>query len=96
MIGTVVSHHRILGRRQQPATAHGAVFMTLEDETGFVNLILWKDVFAKHRVPARTAGLWRITGKVQSESGMVNLVAEKLWAPLVQAKTVKAGSRDLH
>lgn len=82
--------------RQQPATARGAVFMTLEDETGFVNLILWKDVFARHRVLARTAGFLGVTGKVQSESNVVNLVAEELWVPVVQAGPVKARSRDFH
>jgi error-prone DNA polymerase len=82
--------------RQQPATARGAVFMTLEDETGFVNLVLWKDVFAKHRVVARTAGFLGITGKVQSESGVVNLVAEELWVPRLEALPPEAGSRDFH
>jgi error-prone DNA polymerase len=82
--------------RQQPATAHGAVFMTLEDETGFVNLILWKDVFAKHRVLARTSGFLGITGRIQSESGVVNLVAEELWVPRVDAAPPQGGSRDFH
>jgi error-prone DNA polymerase len=82
--------------RQQPATARGAVFMTLEDETGFVNLVLWKDVFARHRVVARTAGFLGITGKVQSESGVVNLVAEELWVPRLEALPPEAGSRDFH
>jgi len=70
--------------------------MTLEDETGFVNLILWKDVFAAHRVVARTAGFLGVTGKVQSESGVVNLVAEELWVPRVSTATAEAGSRDFH
>ena len=82
--------------RQQPATARGAVFMTLEDETGFVNLVLWKDVFAKHRVVARTAGFLGITGKVQSESGVVNLVAEELWVPRLEALPPEGESRDFH
>jgi error-prone DNA polymerase len=82
--------------RQQPATAHGAVFMTLEDETGFVNLILWRDVFLKHRVVARTSSFLGLTGKVQSESGVVNLVAEELWVPVLQAKPVRTESRNFH
>jgi len=82
--------------RQQPATAHGAVFMTLEDETGFVNLILWRDVFARNRVVARTAGFLGVTGKVQSESGVVNLVAEELWVPRVETRPIERRSRDFH
>ena len=82
--------------RQQPATARGAVFMTLEDETGFVNLILWKDVFARQRVLARTAGFLGITGKVQSESGVVNLIAEELWVPRVGLEVPEGESRDFH
>jgi error-prone DNA polymerase len=81
--------------RQQPATARGAVFMTLEDQTGFVNLILWKDIFAKYRVLARTAGFLGVTAKVQSESGVVNLVAESLWVPVLDPP-VDAKSGDFH
>jgi error-prone DNA polymerase len=94
--GSRVRYAGLVICRQQPATAKGAVFMTLEDETGFVNLVLWKDVFAKHRVVARTAGFLGITGKVQSESGVVNLVAEELWVPQLEALPPEAGSRDFH
>jgi error-prone DNA polymerase len=82
--------------RQQPATAGGAVFMTLEDETGFVNLILWKDVFAKHRVLAKTSSFLGVDGRIQSESGVVNLVAESLWVPIVTSQPAEAESRDFH
>ena len=51
--------------RQRPGTASGVVFMTLEDETGFVNLVLWPDVFEKFGVIGRTTSFLGVTGKVQ-------------------------------
>ncbi len=57
--------------RQRPATASGVVFMTLEDETGFVNLVLWARTFeALHRV-ATTASLVRVKGKVDRSDNPV-------------------------
>jgi len=82
--------------RQQPATAKGAVFMTLEDETGFVNLILWKDVFSRYRVLARTSSFLGVTGRIQSEAGVVNLVGEELWVPILEVRPARTESRDFH
>ncbi|MFY9345962.1 MAG: error-prone DNA polymerase [Planctomycetota bacterium] len=67
--------------RQQPGTASGVIFYTLEDETGFVNLIVWRQVFERHPVLARTAVLLGVDGRIQSEAGVVHLVADRLWAP---------------
>ena len=57
--------------RQRPATASSVTFMTLEDETGFVNVVVWKRVFDEHSVLARTASFLGVTGKLQCESGVV-------------------------
>ena len=67
--------------RQRPATATGVTFYTLEDETGFVNLVVWRDVFERHTVVARTALLLGVEGRIQSEQGVVHLVAERLYEP---------------
>jgi error-prone DNA polymerase len=80
--------------RQRPSTAAGVTFMTLEDETGFVNLVLWKQVFEAHRVIAKTVPFLGVTGKVQSKEGVVHLIAEKLWIPPVDLKPETTGSRD--
>jgi error-prone DNA polymerase len=69
--------------RQRPATASGVLFMTLEDETGFVNVIVWKTVFERHLLLARTAPFLGVTGQLQNQDGVVNLVAEDLWTPQV-------------
>jgi error-prone DNA polymerase len=82
--------------RQRPATASGVTFMTLEDETGFVNLVLWKDVFERFEIMARTALFLGVTGRVQREGEVTHLVAETLWAPDVGLAPESAGSRDFH
>ena len=82
--------------RQRPGTASGVTFMTLEDETGFVNVVIWKQVFDDHAVLARTASFLGVSGKLQSESGVVHLVADALWAPEIRTRPPTAGSRDFH
>ena len=69
--------------RQRPGTASGVLFMTLEDETGFVNVIVWKAVFEKFPVLARTESFLGVTGHLQNQDGVVNLIAETLWVPQV-------------
>jgi error-prone DNA polymerase len=70
--------------------------MTLEDETGFVNIVVWESVFQQYSVLAKTASFLGITGKLQVEDGVVHLVAEKLWEPRLELKPVAAASRDFH
>jgi error-prone DNA polymerase len=82
--------------RQRPGTAKGVVFMTLEDEAGFVNVVIWERVFQKYRLLAKTASFLGVTGKLQVQSGVVHLVAEKLWAPRVRLKPSKTKSRNFH
>lgn len=67
--------------RQQPGTSTGVTFYTLEDETGFVNVVVWKPVFEKFSVIARTSTLLGVTGKMQVESGVTHLIADQLWDP---------------
>ena len=94
--GRRVRYAGIVICRQRPGTASSVTFMTLEDETGFVNVVVWKRVFDEHAVLARTASFLGVTGKLQSGSGVVNIVAEALWAPQIQARPPSAGSRDFH
>ncbi len=81
--------------RQRPGTAGGVVFMTLEDETGFVNVVLWESVFERYVVLAKTANFLGITGTLQVEEGIVHLMAEKLWRPEIRIDST-APSRDFH
>jgi error-prone DNA polymerase len=82
--------------RQRPATAKGVVFMTLEDETGFVNLVLWQDVFNRHALVAKTSSFLGVTGKIQRESSVVHVVVESLWEPESLKRKASVRSRDFH
>ena len=82
--------------RQRPGTAGGVVFMTLEDETGFVNLVVWSRVFDEHALIARTASFLGVTGKIQRAGGVVHLVADTLWRPELDTGPNAVGSRDFH
>jgi error-prone DNA polymerase len=82
--------------RQRPYTAAGVTFMTLEDETGFVNLVVWSQVFEQHTLIVKTAVLLGVTGRLQVQEGVVHLVAEALWIPELPAAVATAPSRDFH
>ena len=94
--GQWVRYAGIVICRQQPGTARGVTFLTLEDETGFVNVVIWKQVFDDYAVLARTASFLGVTGKLQAESGTVHLVADELWVPQMTTQPAPAGSRDFH
>jgi error-prone DNA polymerase len=66
--------------RQQPGTAKGVIFMTLEDETGVANVVLWPDIFARFRREAVGSRVLGVIGKVQrDQSGyVVHVVADRL------------------
>jgi error-prone DNA polymerase len=82
--------------RQQPGTASGVVFMTLEDETGFVNLVVWQQVFQQYASIIKTTSLLGVTGKLQVQEGIVHLIAEKVWAPELSRPVADVESRDFH
>jgi error-prone DNA polymerase len=82
--------------RQRPGTAGGVVFMTLEDETGFVNVVIWESVFQRYAVLAKTVSFLGITGTLQTEDNVVHLVAERLWKPQLSEKPSAPASRDFH
>ncbi len=84
--------------RQRPGTASGVVFMTLEDETGFVNLILWPDIFETHRHLAQTLSFLGAAGRVQAEQGSTHIVVERLFRPKISKTPVppEVPSRDFH
>ena len=63
--------------RQRPGSAQ-SIFMTMEDETGIANIIVWPHVFEKFRGIVMGARLVAATGKVQNESNVVHILAERL------------------
>jgi error-prone DNA polymerase len=82
--------------RQRPGTASGVTFFTLEDETGFVNVVVWKQVFDRHAALAKTAALLGVTGEIQKADGVIHLIAKSLWTPDVALAEQTHRSRDFH
>src|ERR1700735_126048 len=64
--------------RQRPGTAKGVIFMTLEDETGVANIIVWPKAFERLRAIVLGARFVAVTGKLQSEQGVIHIVAERM------------------
>ncbi len=64
--------------RQRPGSAKGVVFLTLEDETGNGNIVVWPDRFERYRRVTIGAQLMRIEGRVQRSGIVVHVVAERL------------------
>jgi error-prone DNA polymerase len=81
--------------RQRPGTASGVTFFTMEDETGFVNVVVWRRVFEKHQLIGKTAKLLGVRGKLQVAEGVTHLVADSLFAPELDARAAPP-SRDFH
>lgn len=94
--GTRVRYAGIVTCRQRPQTASNVTFMTLEDETGFVNLVIWQKVFESFSVLARTACWLGVTGTIESQSGVVHVIAEELWTPDGAGIPSRLKSRDFH
>jgi DNA-directed DNA polymerase III PolC len=64
--------------RQRPGSANGVIFMTLEDETGVANAIVWNKIFDRYRSIVMGARLVKIRGKLQSESGVIHVVVDHI------------------
>ena len=64
--------------RQRPGTAKGVIFMTLEDETGIANTIVWARTFETFRPVVIGARLVAVTGPLQSASGVIHVVMEHI------------------
>ncbi len=81
--------------RQRPMTASGVVFMTLEDEWGFLNLVLWERVFSQYRHVATSSGLLMVRGKVEKAAGVLHVICDSL-EPLGLERELPSMSRDFH
>ena len=64
--------------RQRPGSARGVLFVTIEDETGHANLIVWPSVFEAQRRLILSASMIACHGKLQRESGVIHVIADKL------------------
>jgi error-prone DNA polymerase len=64
--------------RQAPGTANNTTFVTLEDETGVINLIVWSSVSQKYRNPFLQASLLEVGGRLQHEKGVTHVIVADL------------------
>ncbi len=64
--------------RQRPGTANGTIFLTLEDETGVVNVIVWRKMYERFRRAVIAGRLLRVTGRVQRDNNVVHVLAEEI------------------
>jgi error-prone DNA polymerase len=74
LVAGVVTH------RQRPATAGGTTFMNLEDETGLINVVCSRGVWARYRTVARGSSALVVAGRLERAEGVVNVIAQRLEA----------------
>ncbi|MDE2251707.1 MAG: error-prone DNA polymerase, partial [Gammaproteobacteria bacterium] len=89
-VGGLVTH------LQQPGTASGVVFLSLEDETGIVNVILWPQVFETQRAPALAASVLEVNGTLQNQHGVAHVIARTLHDRSDWLEGMARRSRDFH
>ena len=82
--------------RQRPDTASGVVFVTLEDETGSTNVIVWRDLSDRQRRELLGSRLMAVWGKVEREGEVVHLIAARLADLTPLLGSLPTRSRDFH
>ncbi len=79
--------------RQRPGSAKGVMFMTIEDETGVANVVIWEKIFERYRRAVLGAGMIGIKGRIQREGEVVHVVARELID--LSAELASVGSKDI-
>lgn len=64
--------------RQRPGTAKGVIFITLEDETGICNVVVWAKTYETFRRAVIAGRLLRVTGRIQRDSDVVHVIAHRI------------------
>ncbi|MGR3795446.1 OB-fold nucleic acid binding domain-containing protein [Vannielia sp. SX4] len=77
-IGARVTVAGLVLVRQRPGTAKGVIFVTLEDETGTCNVVVWAKTYERFRRAVIAGRLLRVTGRIQREQEVVHIVAEQI------------------
>ena len=80
--------------RQRPGSANGVVFVTIEDETGVANLIIWPPMLERFRRAALGATLFYCRGRLQREERVIHLVADELQDLDAAARTLRDRTGD--
>jgi error-prone DNA polymerase len=82
--------------RQRPATASGVLFMTLEDESGIANLVVWRREQEVYRAAVLESRLLLVSGRVERDGEVVHLLARRLEDLTQLVRAVPTTSRDFH
>ena len=82
--------------RQQPSTSKGTIFLTLEDETGTVNLVVWPRVWQRFRPTVRGAVALLAHGKVERSGGVIHVMPNVMEDLSKSLRGLVARSRDFH
>jgi len=75
--GDAVKVAGLITVRQRPGTAKGVLFVTIEDESGFANIVIWAKVFETYRREILQARLLMVEGKLQIEGNVIHVIADK-------------------
>ncbi|GLR66621.1 hypothetical protein GCM10010909_13010 [Acidocella aquatica] len=79
--------------RQKPGSAKGVMFITIEDETGIANLVVWPNLYEKQRRIILSSGMIAVYGRVQREGDVVHLISHRLTD--LSAELASVGERDV-
>ena len=82
--------------RQQPSTSKGTIFITLEDETGSMNLVIWPRVWQRFRQAARGAVALLAHGRVDRNGSVIHVIPNVLEDLTQSLRGLQARSRDFH
>lgn len=94
--GTRVRIAGLVSNRQKPGTSNGVVFMTLEDETAMVNLVVWPAVWSEYRKIARNESILGIEGELQRQDEAMSVVVQSFWKIKREQVSIDSQSRDFH
>jgi error-prone DNA polymerase len=82
--------------RQRPGSAANVTFVTLEDETGFINLIVWERVAERQRQVLLNSTLLMVRGELQKQDGVLHVIARQLEDRSAMLSNLQSRSRDFH
>jgi len=94
--GTQVITAGLVITRQRPGSAGGVTFVTMEDETGYVNLIVWNNVAVAQRAALLESRLLEVQGKLQREGDVQHVIAQRLTNLSAMLGDLTVASRNFH
>jgi error-prone DNA polymerase len=94
--GALIRAAGLVITRQRPASAANVSFVTLEDETGFVNVVVWEQIAERQRQALLNASLLEVYGQLQKQDGVIHLIARSLTDRTYLLGNMRFASRDFH